>query len=81
MKHEYVDRYRELGLRVSLLRKIKGYTQEQLAERAGKSLTFIGSIEAPNMPTSVSLETIFDIANALEMPVYQLFLFENDIKP
>lgn len=59
------DRFIELGITISALRRLKGMSQEQLAERAGISRGFLSVIEAPNMVQSFSLEILFNIADAL----------------
>ena len=57
--------YELLGQMIRKHRKLKGYTLEQLAERLDVSTTFIGQIErAAGKP---SLETLVNIANALEV--------------
>lgn len=61
-----------IGLKVSYYRKFRGYTQEDLAERAGVSTTFIGMVEAPNLYKAPSLKTLYSIAVALDIPVYKL---------
>ena len=43
--------------------------QLQLAEECDLSRTHISNLEAPNMPTSISLEALFDIADVLEVPI------------
>ena len=48
----------------------------QLAEATGISRTHMSNIEAPNMPTSVSLETLMDIADVLQIPVKELLTFK-----
>ena len=40
------DRYIQLGLTIAALRKLKGLSQEQLAERAFMSRSHLSSIEA-----------------------------------
>ena len=40
----------------------------------------MSNIEAPNMPTSVSLETLMDIADALDIPAYVLLSFHSDVE-
>ena len=65
--------FRELGLTIAYYRKLKGMTQLQLAEAADVSRTHMSNIEAPNGKTSVSLEKLFDIADALDVPVKDLF--------
>lgn len=37
-----------------------------------KNLAFIGAVEAPNVNRAISLDTLFDIADALEIPPYKL---------
>lgn len=69
--------YIKLGLNVAYYRKLKGFTQLQLAERINISRTHMSNIEAPNVPTSVSLETLFDIADALDIPIHYLLIFKN----
>lgn len=71
----HLTRYRELGLTIAYYRKLRGMTQLQLAETVNLSRTHISTLEAPNMPTSLSLEKLFDIADALNVPVKSLFDF------
>lgn len=61
------DRYIELGLTIAALRKMKGLSQEQLAEKAGLSRSYLSAIEAPNIVRSFSLEILYNIADALEI--------------
>ena len=64
---------KELGLTVSYYRKMKGLSQAELAEKVGCSKGHISTLEAPGLKTSVSLESLFDIAEALEVPVAKFF--------
>lgn len=77
MKEKYFDKYRTIGLKISYHRKLRGLTQEQLAEKIDKNLAFIGAVEAPNVNRTVSLDTLFDIAAALDVPAYK-FLTEDE---
>lgn len=77
MKEKYYDKYRTIGLKISYYRKLRGLTQEQLAEKIDKNLAFIGAVEAPNVNRTVSLDTLFDIATALDVPAYK-FLTEDE---
>ena len=61
------DRFIQLGIAISALRKLKGMSQEKLAEKAGISRSLVSSIEAPGMANGFSLEVFFDIADALEV--------------
>jgi len=63
--------YKKLGLRIKHLREQAGLTQEQLAEKTGISLNYLGKIEVSiNKP---GLKTIFKIAKTLKLPVKDLF--------
>ena len=61
------DRFIQLGIAISALRKLKGMSQEKLAEKAGISRSLVSSIEAPGMANGFSLEVFFNIADALEI--------------
>lgn len=75
MREKYRENYRLLGLRIAYYRKVRGYTQEQLAEMIGKSWSFLSQIEANNGAKlkGISLETLFSIAEALQVPAGRLF--------
>lgn len=61
------DRFIELGLTISSLRKMKGMSQEELADKAHMSRSHLSAIEAPNVIRSFSLEMLFNIADALDV--------------
>ena len=65
MANKHENRYLQLGLNIAYYRKFKGLTQIRLAEIAGISRTHMSNIEAPGVEKSVSLEVLFDIAEAL----------------
>lgn len=71
------EKYIRLGLNIAYYRKLNGMTQLQLAEAVNISRTHMSNIEAPNVPTSVSLDTLFDIAEALNIPIHQFFIFKD----
>ncbi len=75
MNQKRQNQYRQLGLTIAYYRKLKGLTQMQLAEDVNLSRTHISNLEAPNMPTSISLDKLFDIAQALDVPIKNLFDF------
>lgn len=79
MKHQYLEKYRNLGLKIGYYRRLIGMTQEQLAEKVDKNLAFIGAVEAPNVNRAISLDTLFDIAYALEIPAYKLLEQDEDL--
>ena len=43
------DRFIQLGIAIAALRKMRGLSQEKLAEKAGVSRSLISTIEAPNL--------------------------------
>jgi len=75
MREDYRQKYRVLGLRIAYYRKLRGLTQEQLAEDIGRSVSFISQVEANNSLTvkGVSLETLFMISEKLSVPASKLF--------
>lgn len=76
-KDKHSDEYIRLGLNIAYYRKLKGMTQLQLAEAINISRTHMSNIEAPNIPTSVSLDALFDIAEVLEIPMHKFFIFRD----
>ena len=61
------DRFIQIGIAIAALRRLKGMSQEKLAEKAGVSRSLISAIEAPGIANAFSLEVFFDIADALEI--------------
>ena len=76
MDTKRTQQYKMIGLNIAYYRKLKGLTQLQLAERISISRTHMSNIEAPNMHTSISLETLLDISDVLEIPVTSLLNFD-----
>jgi len=75
MNNKRIQEYKMIGLNIAYHRKLKGLTQMQLAEHINISRTHMSNIEAPNMPTSISLDTLMDIADVLDIPVKNLLDF------
>lgn len=73
VQNKHKDIYIRIGLNIALQRKLHQMTQIQLAEAVGISRTHMSNIEAPNMVTPVSLDVIFDIAEALDIQPEVLF--------
>lgn len=65
-------KYKEIGLKIAYYRKKKGYTQAQLAEMVGISSNYLSLIERGNKGQSYSMETLFKIAEALDVNVNDL---------
>lgn len=61
------DRLIQLGIAISTIRKQRGLSQEELAEKAKISRSLLSSIEAPGIAKSFSLDNFFTIADALEI--------------
>ena len=77
MDYKRMNELRLLGLTIAYYRRARGLTQMELAEMVHISRTHMSNIEAPNSKTSISLNKLFDIAEALEVPVKELFDFQN----
>ena len=77
MKVIYERNYLQVGLKIAYFRKLRGLTQEQLAERIDRTPAFIGHVEAPNISKAVSLDTLFDIASVLDIPAYKFLMFDD----
>lgn len=73
MQTKYEQEYIRFGLRVQYYRKLRGMTQEAFAERVGISWSYLAKIESPTRAFGVSMETLFAIAEALDVPVARLF--------
>jgi transcriptional regulator with XRE-family HTH domain len=57
-------------MRITELRRTRGWTQERLAEESGIAVRTVQRVEGGN---DASLETLSSIARALEVPVRELF--------
>ena len=67
MHTEFPERYITLGLKIAYYRKKAGLTQEVFAERIGRSVNFVAQFEGPGTVRGVSLETLFKIAQVLQI--------------
>lgn len=61
------DRFIQLGIAIASLRRIRGLSQEKLAEKAGISRSLLSLIEAPNLAHGFSMEVFFNLADALDV--------------
>ena len=68
------DFYILLGNNIKLRRKALNLTQQQLADKVNLSLNFVGKIEVAF--SKPSLDTLIDIATALEISVSELCKFK-----
>ena len=56
--------YAGIGMRIRQVRKVKGWSQDQLAKKCGISMSFLGHIERGTR--IMSLETFVGICSALD---------------
>ena len=73
METQYREQYIRFGLKVQYCRKLRGLTQEAFADKIGRSWSFVAKVESPTRAFGVSMETLFKIAEVLEVPVSKLF--------
>lgn len=73
MQTKYEQEYIKFGLKVQYYRKLRGMTQEVFAEKVGISWSHLAKVESPSRPFGVSMETLFSIAEVLDIPVSKLF--------
>ncbi len=67
MRTEFPEKYITLGLKIAYYRRKAGFTQEYFAELIGKSVSFVGQVEGTGTVRGVSLETLFKIAQVLNV--------------
>lgn len=72
------DINKHFGKRLRQLRQMQDMTQEELAEAAGISTSFLGGIERG--AKSPTIETIEKLAGALGLTLGEMMSFESDIK-
>lgn len=65
------QRYIKIGLKIAYYRKLNELTQEQLAEQIHRSPSYLSQVESPSKVQPISLEMLFSIADALEVPPYK----------
>ncbi len=73
------DVQRSVGRRVAELRADAGLTQEQLAERIKTGCKYVQSIEAGR--ENLSIQSLVKLANALQVPLDELFAEPKAKKP
>ena len=73
MRKEQSQKYKYLGLNIAYYRKERGLSQSRLAERINVIRTHMSRIETADC--AVSLDVVFAICDALEVPPENLFAF------
>ncbi len=77
MKREHADVYGMIIHNIKHYRHKRGLTQQGLALRANMSPGYLSQIEAQNYDKFCSLDMLITIAEALEIPLYMLFIDKN----
>ena len=72
MSQKHANKYKIIGQTVKKYRKQMGYTQEQLADKASISISYLAKIEAINCEQPFSLEVLLDITEVLGVSIHQL---------
>ena len=73
MNIKQLNKYRYLGLNIAYYRKERGLSQDSLAELVNISRTHMSRIETADC--AVSLDVVFDICDALNVPPSKIFDF------
>lgn len=77
MNIQHYDEWVQIGLNILHYRKEQRLTQQELADLCGDggpSRNYLQRIESG--ASSCSLDTLIDIAKALNIPLYKLFVFK-----
>jgi transcriptional regulator with XRE-family HTH domain len=69
----------KLGMRVRALREAQGMTQDELAEKIGRTVDTVSNIERGINGTRIDVAG--RIATALKVSVADLFSFEDEVQP
>jgi len=64
---------KQLGKRIRELRKAKGWTQQELAERADLDYKYLGAVERGER--NLTIDNVQKVADGLGLDAHQLFLF------
>ncbi len=72
-----MDEKRLIGLRIKEIRKIRGLSQEELAEKAETSANYLSRMErGTENPT---LDMLIKLAHALEVEIWEIFDFGHEV--
>ena len=78
LESQYKMNIIKIGLKIAYYRKLRGMTQEELAEACELSAGYVAQLEGPNSYFCPSLRTLFVIGEVLNVPVSKLVDIEND---
>ena len=71
MEERIRDRYKRIGFNISEYRRLRGYTQVQLAEKVGVTSNYLSQIECGRRK-KYSLHVLVMVSEALEVPLSAL---------
>lgn len=74
---DFGGQYRQIGAKIMYFRKMRRYTQEELAFRASISASYLSRIERGVYKKGLPLSTIMKIAKALEVDLSAIFKIES----
>lgn len=66
--------YKTIGQNIKFQREDASLTQQQLAEKAQISLSYLSKIEALGCEKSLSISVLNQIANALDVEISEFFI-------
>ncbi len=64
---------KQLGRRIRQLRQARGWTQQELAERAALDYKYLGAVERSER--NITIDNVEKIADGFDIEAHQLFLF------
>ncbi len=65
--------YYVIGQNLKKQRKLKGYTQEKLAEASNYALSFIGNLESDKVFQTISVGSLYHLSKILGINITDLF--------
>lgn len=68
----FAMRYKQIGAKIVYYRMLKSMSQEQLAEKAGISASYLSKIEHGKYDRNIPFTTLLLIAQALELDVCEI---------
>lgn len=71
MKDKNYEEYRNFGLSVAYFRKVRGLTQQQVADAMDISYETISRIENAN--TGISFDMLLALSAAIKTPLHEIF--------
>lgn len=80
MRKIYAERYRMIGRKIAFYRSLRGLNQEQLAEKAGISVSYVKKIESGKTARAFSLYILFVLSDTLGVDAVDLIKPVSELK-